>query len=176
MGLMDMFAKWLFFGDLMGKVYLIIDWAIVRLCLIVNFFILFYGIGCKFSLIVRLCNYYHVDCAIVQFLPCWLCNCAIVTMLIVQLWLKVAKFAYWLCDCAKICILIVRLCENMHFDCAIVWKYAIWLCDCAIVLDCVDCVWLCGLPWAEKCVLTQFMKGPLACVFLLHMCCYNNQR
>ena len=40
------------------------------------------------------------------------------------------------------------MCKNLHSDCAIVWKNAIWLCDCAIVLDCVDCVWLCGLPWA----------------------------
>ena len=149
MGLMDMFAKWLFFGGFQGKslfYFWLCDCAI-------ELFYLFYGIGCKFSLIVRLCNYCHVDCAIVQFLPCWLCDWAIVTMLIVQSWLKVAKFAYWLCDCAKICILIVRLCENMHFDCAIVWKYAIWLWDCAIVLDCVDCVWLCGLPWASKTIL-----------------------
>ena len=133
MGLMDMFAKWLFFGDLMGKVYLIIDWAIVRLCLIVNFFILFYGIGCKFSLIVRLCNYYHVDCAIVQLLLCWLCNFnwkfqnLHIDCVIVQ------KFAFWLCDCVKICILIVRLCENMQFDCAIVLL-------CLIVLIVCDCV------------------------------------
>ena len=128
-------------------IFLWISWEkfilllIVRLCLIVNFLIIFYGIGCKFSLIVS---------AIVQLLPCWLCDCAILTMLIVQL------LPYWLCDCAKICILIVRLCENMHFDCAIVWKYVILLFDCAIVLDCVDCVWLCGLPWAN--FLKKFWK------------------
>ena len=143
-------CKMIIFGGISWEKFILI--LIVRLCDCAWLwtFYLFYGIGCKFSLIVQLCNYCHVDCAIVQFLPCWLCDWAIVTMLIVQSWLKVAKFAYWLCDCAKICILIVRLCENMHFDCAIVWKYAIWLCDCAIVLDCVDCVWLCGLPRAER--------------------------
>ena len=99
--------------------YCLCDCVIVLDC---ELFFLFYGIGCKFSLIVWLCDYYHVDCAFLQFLPCWLCNCAIVTIV-----------AFWLCDCVKICILIVWLCENMQFDCAIVRL-------CLIVLIVCDCV------------------------------------
>ena len=120
--------------------------------------------------IVRLC-----DCVIVWLCDCvWLCLIVIATWVVVAIFSKspywlcnnvvisweyfqnfdidcaiVQKLAFWLWDCAKICILIVWLCENMHFDWAIVWKYAIWLWDCAIVLDCVYCVWLCGLPWAN---------------------------
>ena len=121
-----------------------------------SFFISFHRIGCKISMIlrlcncaivtlviVRLCNFYHVDCAmcncyhvdfgIVQLLPCWLCDCnwklqnLHIDCAIVQ------KFAFWLCDCVKICILIVRLCENMQFNCGIVGL-------CLIVLIVCDCV------------------------------------
>ena len=114
-------------------------------------------------LIVRLC-----DCVIVWLCDCvWLCLIVIATWVVVAIFSKspywlcnnvvisweyfqnfdidcaiVQKLAFWLCDCAKICILIVRLCENLHFDCAIVRL-------CMIVLDCADCVWLCGLPWAK---------------------------
>ena len=131
MGLMDMFAKWSYLAIFWEKFIVLL---IVRLCLIVNFFILFYGIlRLQSSLIVQLCNCYHVDCAIVQLLPCWSCNCdwkfqnLHIDCAIVQ------KFAFWLCDCVKICILILRLCENMQFDCALVQL-------CLIVLIVCDCV------------------------------------
>ena len=120
MGLMDMFAKWLFLGGFHGK-SLFYFWLCDCAWLWTFLFILWDRLQIL------------IDSAIVQLLPCWLCDCAIFTMLIVRLWLKVANFEYWLCDCAKICILIVRLCEKMQFDCAIVRL-------CLIVLIVCDCV------------------------------------
>ena len=105
---MDMFEKWSLLWDFIWKFYFLIDCVIVLDCEL--FYFIFW-----------------------ESLQNVLCHCAIVTMLIVRLWLKVAKFEYWLCDCAKICILIVRLCENMQFDCAIVRL-------CLIVLIVCDCV------------------------------------
>ena len=125
MGLMDMFAKWSYLAIFWEKFIVLL---IVRLCLIVNFFILFNGIGCKVH---------------------WLCNCAIVTMLIVRLCNYYHVDRAIVIENSKICILIVRSCKNLHFDCLIVWKYAFWFCDCVkicnLIVHLCNCAWLCWL-------------------------------
>ena len=152
---MDMFEKWSLLWDFIWKFYFLIDCVIVLDCEL--FYFIFWE---------RLQNV--IDCAIVLLLPCWLCDCAIFTMLIVQLWLKIPKFAYWLCDCAKICILIV-------------WKYGFWFCDCVkicnLIVGLCDCAWLCLL-----CVIVWFTLSQLKHVHmdnfvkLLSICNYHYRK
>ena len=134
MGLMDMFAKWLFFGGFHGK-SLFYFWLCDCAWLWTFLFILWDRLQIL------------IDSAIVQLLPCWLCDCAIFTMLIVRLSNCYHVDCAILIESCKICILIVRLCKNLHFDCAIVWKYAFWLCDCVkicnLIVGLCDCAWLC---------------------------------
>ena len=113
----------------------IVSILILRLCLIVINSFEYYRKGFICYIKAAKFAYWLCDCVKNCILIVWLCKYLYFGYVIAR------KFAFWLCDCAKKFILIVRLCENLHFDCAIVRL-------CLIVLDCVDCVWLCGLPWA----------------------------
>ena len=117
----------------MGKIYFIIDCAIV--------------LDCELS--------YYILWDRLQILTDSECNCANIAMLIV--WLCNSYHV----DCAIVTILIVRLCKNLHFDCAIMWKYAFWLCDCVKICNFIvrlcDCAWLCWL-----CVIVWFTLSQLS--------------
>ena len=123
-----------FFVDFMGKIYFIIDCAIV--------------LDCELS--------YYILWDRLQILTDSECNCAIIAMLIV--WLCNSYHV----DCAIVTILIVQLCKNLHFDCAIMWKYAFWLCDCVKICNFIvrlcDCAWLCWLCVIVWFTLSQKMR------------------